>query len=214
IAKESDCEWHGWAPRASGRVRVFDLMTFMNELEVVEARFHELYEMVEAFVSRRRLGMTHQGSRRNSTFASCRSTPGCHARFGPFLDKVHYTFVGSLPSCGLGEAWSCENAHRELLTEAFVAAGGTDEDVAIVGDADEFPRASTSWALAHCEVPERMNIETDFYYPDTVHFTAYGYPYRFYLFRLLLLRLRLLLLLPRPLRLLLLIVFSRHWLLL
>ncbi|CAE8643408.1 unnamed protein product, partial [Polarella glacialis] len=163
IEREQDCSRHGLELRGGGRGRVVDTLLFSSELDILEARLHELYEWVDLIVIVE-IGITYQGAPRNSTLASCLRLDNCLARFWPLLDKVHYTFVESLPNCGVGDAWACESQHRELLLHGFLNAGGLDEDMVIVSDADEFARASTAWTLANCEVPDRMHIETDFCY--------------------------------------------------
>jgi len=156
IRADQDCARHGWK-RLEQPKRVFDAFLFNNELDMLEARLHELFEHVHVFLPVE-LGVTYQGNRKNSTFVACLRSSSCHRRFEPFADKLQYTLVEHMSACHPHQTWDCENSHRNFLGDAFRNAGGQDEDVVLVSDVDEFPNSATAWKLKHCGVPEALNV--------------------------------------------------------
>ena len=162
IDKSLNCSQHGWELRQGGRTRLFDCSLFRDELDILEVRLNELYDWVDVFLIIE-LGTGHQGYLRNSTFLNCLAEPECAVRFTPLLDKIRYVFVGALDVCLAGRVWDCEKQHRGLLGWAFDEFGGRDDDMAIIGDGDEFPHATAAWMLANCAVPEGVTIESALY---------------------------------------------------
>jgi len=166
IQKEKDCGRNGWLPRPQ-RAVLFDTLLFHNELDLLEARLHELFEQVDRFFIVE-LGTTYTNKKKTSNFASCLEESGCAERLEPFLDQVTFIFVQSTPACEHGRTWDCEYSHRDGLTAAFLDSQGSDGDVVMLSDADEFPRASAAWSLAHCQAPEKVHV-----YPAHFYFSAH-----------------------------------------
>lgn len=135
------CEAYGWARRARP-ARVFDLFTYYDEIDVLEARLHELNATVDVFVI----------AEANVTYKHGRGKPS-HLRremhrVAPFAHKIVHVWAGvHCPDW----FWVCEDYQREMLLDGFLRAGGTDDDVVLVSDADEVPRPEAVAALKHCD---------------------------------------------------------------
>lgn len=121
--------------------KIYDCFTFFNELDVLEIRFNELYDTVDRFViSEARL--THQGDPKPLYFADNLQ------RFEKFLNKVTHIVVdfpdnleeGGGPSFPSGIWWARERYQRERLMDGLT--GCKDNDIIIISDGDEIPRAS------------------------------------------------------------------------
>ena len=112
--------------------KVFDCFPFFNELELLEIRLDELYDIVDKFViTESRL--THSGHPKPLYLSENLS------RFEKYKDKIHIHIV-DLPA-DASDPWVRERAQRESAREALRQLGAKDEDYIIVGDADEIPRA-------------------------------------------------------------------------
>ena len=135
------CSGYGWKPRAKP-ARVFDMFTYYDEIDLLEARLHELNSTVDVFVI----------AEANATHKHGRGKPShlkreMH-RLAPFAHKIVH--VWARVHCP-GWFWVCEDQQREMLLDGFLRAGGQDDDVVIVSDADEIPRPSTVATLRGCD---------------------------------------------------------------
>ena len=94
---------------------------------------------------------THQGTPKPRAFDA--------KRFAPFIRQLIYLPV-VFPSKVCTEwSWVCENYQRDQLFRGFVAAGGRDDDVVMVSDADEVPNAQTVAALRGCDFESGLQHE-------------------------------------------------------
>lgn len=117
--------------------RVFDCVTFFNEVELLEIRLNVLRDIVD-FHLIVEATVTHQGVPKPLVFPTIRD------RFSPFLGKIKYFVVDNPPMFGgesadrLGNHWEIENWQRAALSNLLVDCH--DEDVLIFSDIDEIPR--------------------------------------------------------------------------
>jgi Glycosyltransferase family 17 len=108
--------------------RVWDCFPFFNELDLLEARLTELdgvayrHVLVEAPV-------THQGNPKPLWYSENKE------RFSAWQDKIIH-IVADLPG---GGAWDREHAQNEAIGRGL--DGLRDEDILLLSDADEIPRA-------------------------------------------------------------------------
>lgn len=118
--------------------RVFDCFMFYNELELLEIRLNELDNAVDKFILVEST-VTHAGKPKPLYFNENKE------RFSRFLHKIKHIIVDTIPmddseSWPPGDTWVRENYQRNILKDYLTEA--TDDDVIIISDIDEIPRAS------------------------------------------------------------------------
>jgi hypothetical protein len=112
------------------QMKVYDCFTFFNELDLLEIRLQELYDSVDYFVIAE-ANMSHSGRPKGYTLLEN------WGRFAPWHDKIRRIAVDDMPVTN--NSWVREKFQRDAL-----ARGLTDrspEDLIIVSDLDEIPRA-------------------------------------------------------------------------
>ncbi|WP_431857341.1 tetratricopeptide repeat protein [Azospirillum sp.] len=149
----------GVPPSAAGaepprRPRVFDGFTFYNELDLLELRFEELYDHVDAFVVVE-APWTFQGKPKPLIFQDNA------ARFARFADKIVQVVAGD----GSGPSpWDREKVQRDAIMQGLLGRAAPD-DVVFIGDVDEIPRRRTVEAIRDNPVlATRLNrLSVDYY---------------------------------------------------
>lgn len=111
-------------------VQIIDGFTFFNELDTLEIRFGELYEVVDQFVLVEAT-KTFTGKDKPLFFADNM------ARYEPFLDKVCHVIVEDMPE-NAPDAWTREYHQRDSIAHGLPELA--DEDLILVSDVDEIPR--------------------------------------------------------------------------
>ena len=118
--------------------RVYDTFVFYNELDILECRLRELED---APVYRHVLvesPLTFQGKPKPMYFADNQE------RFAPWSDRIIHVIAeidGDEPDQPAWLPWAREAAQREAISAGLKDAG--PDDVILVSDVDEIPRAST-----------------------------------------------------------------------
>ena len=153
LIKTVQCSAHGWNKRPKPKPgqtprRVFDMFIVNNEIDMMEARMHELDSLVDVFVVVE-ASMTHQGRWKSSMVK-----PHWKARFKRFAHKVIHVWVDIQFDCRVWP-WACENYQREKMLQGFVHANGQPDDVVLISDVDEFPRPEYVHALQSCDFDSR-----------------------------------------------------------
>ena len=112
---------------------LIDCFTFFNELDILELRLRELYEVVDRFVLVEATH-THAGQPKPLVFEQNK------ARFAPWLPKIRHIIVHDLPAgAGLPGTRQREMTQRNAILRGLVDAD--DSDVVLISDIDEIPRA-------------------------------------------------------------------------
>jgi len=117
---------------------IYDCLTFYNNLDLLDIRFHELANVVDYFViveARERF----DGVKKPLYYWENRG------RFAEFWDKIVWVGLREIEATGLEErgVWQCNQIMRGL-TKA------KDTDLIIISDNDEIPRAKS---LRHLKFP-------------------------------------------------------------
>lgn len=157
------CAHYGWKPREGARGIVVDALLFHGELDILEARLHELHEWVDLFVIAEPRHFFWGGPRKPA-FAACLADPSCQPRFSAFLDKVIYSVPDGLQACVGGDAAACESEQWEALSVVVERVGGYGAAAVTVTHAGEFLHGSAAWALAACEAPEMLKVHARLFY--------------------------------------------------
>jgi len=122
----------------SGRPRVFDGFTFFNELDLLELRLEELYDVVDGFILVES-PWTFQHRPKPLHFLENRE------RFVRFADKIIHVVAEELRP---QSTWHQEWYQRDMilrgleeggLEEGRLGGGGNDEDLIFISDVDEIP---------------------------------------------------------------------------
>ena len=158
------CDLHRWSSWLSDKPRrVFDMFIFNKEVDIMEARLSELSPFVDFFVVVE-ASRTHQGLPKPSKLKAYWKT-----RFARFAHKVIHVWVDFEFSCPIWP-WVCEDYQREKLLDGFLRGGGQPDDVVIISDIDEMPRAESVHRLRSCafergKKPARLTLHaTHFWY--------------------------------------------------
>jgi len=120
---------------------IYDCFMFSNELDIVELRFRELYDVVDYFVVVEATHC-HKGKPKALCFADNIS------RFKPYAEKIRHIIVEDMP-LESPDPWVRENHQRNAIQRGIADAGPSDW--IIVSDADEIPRPSAVLALNTCK---------------------------------------------------------------
>lgn len=120
--------------------KIYDCFTFFNELEILEIRFNELWDVVDRFVIVEAT-KTHQFEPKPLYFQENLK------RFEKFLSKVtciptdfpEYIMRLDVEGMPPGENWALERYQREDIMRGLTDC--KDTDICIISDADEIPSA-------------------------------------------------------------------------
>ncbi|RAL07889.1 glycosyl transferase family 17 protein [Aspergillus homomorphus CBS 101889] len=158
LCAEHDLEPYG---ERSQRRKVYDLIPISTELDWLEIRMHELDSEVDYFVIVES-SETFTGQGKPLHFAEH------FGDFSRFADKILYRAV-DLGHLRDNSTWERESWIRNaLLTEVFPSllgrAAPARDDVLVVSDTDEIPRARTLALLRNCAIPTRVTLRSRFYY--------------------------------------------------
>lgn len=153
------CSLHGWKPRAS-TPKVFDAVIFSVEIDLLQLRLRELYDVVDGFVILES-DRTFTGLPKNTTFADNKHL------FDWAADKIHYAFHAGHELKPGEHPFDQEAQMRTSMNSALEAAGVREGDLVLMSDVDELPRASTLELLKTCD------------YGDVIHLQLANYVYSF-----------------------------------
>ncbi len=117
--------------------KVYDCFTFFNELDLLEIRLQELYDVVDHFVIVEAT-RTFQKKEKPLHYFENRQ------RFKKFADKIIHVVVDTFPTffskLRVPRTWDYENSQREFILKGLENA--SSDDMVIVSDVDEIPLRS------------------------------------------------------------------------
>jgi hypothetical protein len=111
-------------------MKVYDCFTFFNELDLLEIRLQELYDVVDYFVVTES-NMSHSGKPKEYTLLENMS------RFEQWSDKIRRIAVDDMPVTD--NSWVREKFQRDALNRGLTDV--ENDDLIIISDLDEIPRA-------------------------------------------------------------------------
>ncbi len=111
--------------------RLYDCFPFFNELDLLELRLSELYDVVDRFVMIE-AGETFTGKKKPYNYEENAE------RFARFADKITYLKLESFPE-GL-DGWQRERLQRDKMMEGLADAAA--DDLVLLSDLDEIPDAA------------------------------------------------------------------------
>lgn len=113
-------------------MKIYDCFTFFNEFELLELRLHELYDHVDYFVIVE-ANKTFQNNDKPMYYLENQD------RFAQWADKIRHVAVVDMPSDT--DTWGRERYQRDSILLGCTDAA--DNDIIMIGDADEIPRQAT-----------------------------------------------------------------------
>lgn len=158
VSMDHLCHLHGWSLRSQPR-RIFDVIIFNNELDILEIRWRELYPYISKFVILESK-TTFTGIPKPLFFTSNR------ARFAFAADKVvDGMFPGRVATPGSHQdPFVLESQQRMAMNRLLHHAGVMNDDILLMADTDEIPSPHTLKLLQWCdEIPAVMHLELKHY---------------------------------------------------
>lgn len=132
------------------KVNIYDCFPFFNELDILDIRFAEMYDVVDRFVIVEAT-LTHGGKEKPLYFTENLD------RYGKYLHKVTHIVVDEYPAL---DSWSIERHQRNQILRGLTDC--KDEDIIVVTDADEIPRAGKVYEFNHAK--SIMQLDQDLFY--------------------------------------------------
>ena len=156
------CLSYGFVGYRFGPRKVYDLFLISDELDWLEIRLNTLSPHVDYFVIVES-NMTFTGEPKPLHLKENWS------RFSAFHGQIiHHTIED--PTAGLEtSSWSLEEVFGNALLYStfpplmFTEKEAKEGDVLVVGNVDEIPKPATLFVLRNCHVPDRINLNSDFY---------------------------------------------------
>ncbi|KAL2918968.1 hypothetical protein HK105_201238 [Polyrhizophydium stewartii] len=157
VSWETLCRRHGWAPLGTGdrMPRAVDAILFSVEVDLLEIRIRELYDVVEKFVVLE-TNSTFTGLPKAFTFEQHRE------RFAFAADKIVYKKVHVRPLGPKEDPFRLEVDHRVHMGEALKDAdvGLARGDWVIMTDVDEIPSWHTVRLMRSCKgIPSPLHLQ-------------------------------------------------------
>jgi beta-1,4-mannosyl-glycoprotein beta-1,4-N-acetylglucosaminyltransferase len=111
-------------------MKIYDCFPFFNELDVLEIRLQELWDTVDVFVIAES-NLSHSGKPKEYIFENNKE------RYAQWMSKIRHIKVDDMPETQ--DSWVREKWQRKCLERGLHDA--QPEDIVIVADCDEIPRA-------------------------------------------------------------------------
>ncbi|KAG1055111.1 hypothetical protein G6F46_006822 [Rhizopus delemar] len=147
------CELHGWNEKKDKNIKVYDAVIFSVELDLLEIRIRELWDIVDTFVILES-NATFTGETKKLTFSEHKQ------RFKFAEEKLHHITINQYPlPAGEGPFYN-ENQMRRAMDSALIEAGVQEGDLIIMSDVDEIVRPQTLSILKACDgVPDVLHLQ-------------------------------------------------------
>ncbi|MEI6969951.1 MAG: hypothetical protein WCL44_00410 [bacterium] len=121
---------------------VFDCFVFFNEVELLELRLRELWDVVDRFVIVEST-LTHANKPKPLYYQVNRS------RFERYQAKIEYVLVEDMPDGA--DNWARENHQRNCIARGLT--GCRPEDTVLISDVDEIPNAEVVGRCSQFSAP-------------------------------------------------------------
>jgi len=140
-------------------MKVYDCFTFFNEFDLLEIRLQELYDSVDYFVIAE-ANMSHSGKPKGWWLEEQWD------RYKPWHDKMRRIAVDDFPETD--NSWVREKFQRDALVRGLHDV--SPEDLIIVSDLDEIPRA---------EIIDMIRIDENMYERYVLRVPLFRYKFNF-----------------------------------
>ncbi|KAI7866073.1 N-acetylglucosaminyltransferase-like protein [Spinellus fusiger] len=170
IPRKDLCELHGWTERPTNErtPRVYDAIIFSVELDLLEIRIHELWDVVDEFIILES-NATFTGLVKPLVFEENKE------RFAFAASKLHHTTFDQYALPPGASPFTNENEMRRRMNQIFVERGVVEGDIIFMSDVDEIVRSETMELLKHCKgVPPVLHLQLRNYVYSFEFFVDYG----------------------------------------
>ena len=123
-------------------MKIYDCFTFNNELDLLEIRLRELYNIVDYFVIVEG-AQTFQGNDKPLHYQNNKE------RFAQWADKIRHYVLSDMPVSA--NPWDKETAQRNALMQGTFDAA--PDDLVIISDADEIARPDAIEYMRNSDAP-------------------------------------------------------------
>ncbi|KAI8895259.1 glycosyl transferase [Globomyces pollinis-pini] len=146
------CHLHGWRMNR-GAPKVYDAVLFSVELDLLEIRIRELFDVVEKFIIIE-ANSTFTGLPKPLVFAENRN------RFDFAKHKIIYKTVEVPVLPANGDPFDVERAHRLAMNSLIQNSGIQKDDWVLMMDVDEIPSWHTVELLRRCDgIPPILHLQ-------------------------------------------------------
>ncbi|KAG0352320.1 glycosyl transferase [Gamsiella multidivaricata] len=158
MSMKERCEAHGWTLPAqdisTNQNKVYDAIIFSVELDMLEIRMRELWDVVDKFVILES-NATFTGLPKERVFQMNRE------RFAFAESKIMYKFLPLYPLEKGESPWVNEGRTRNGMTTFLLEVGVQQGDLVTFSDVDEIISRHTIELLKACEgVPQSLHLQT------------------------------------------------------
>lgn len=136
-------------------MKLVDCFTFYNELDLLEMRLEEMYDIVDNFVIVEAT-KTFVGKEKKLFFENNKQ------RYEKYMDKIIHVIVEDMPNSD--NPWTLEKFQRNAIDRGISKINMEDEDIITICDVDEIPDTKTLKQLKQDGLNSCMSLEMDFYY--------------------------------------------------
>ncbi|CAG8782727.1 7056_t:CDS:1, partial [Dentiscutata erythropus] len=167
IPSKELCKLHNWKPR-DVYPKVFDAIIFSIELDLLEIRLKELWDVVDHFIILES-NRTFTGKKKELYFAKNRNN------FSWAESKIIYKYYDDLDDLEIGESpFENEAKLRKYMNTIINEIGVKPGDIVINSDVDEIPYNHTIDLLRTCEgFPNELHLEMREYIYSFEFFTGF-----------------------------------------
>lgn len=151
------CTRHGWQQRSSRKPLLWDATLFSTELDLLEIRLTELWDVVDLFLVQESTH-TMTGAKKKKLLLQENME-----RFKPWAAKLRYSLQQGRSVNAEDGLFSLANEQRQAMTK-FIDEQQPPEDVLVLmADIDEIPYAATLDLLKTCEAPLPIHLQLQNY---------------------------------------------------
>lgn len=150
------CKLHGWELKSEEEIKktkVYDAIIFSVELDLLEVRIRELWDVVDKFIILES-NATFTGKTKNLTFNEHK------ADFSFAASKIHHVMIDQYKLPPNEGPFYNEGLMRQAMDRVLIEAGVNQDDLVIMSDVDEIVRSKTLQVLKSCSgVPDDLHLQ-------------------------------------------------------
>jgi hypothetical protein len=141
---------------------IFDCFPFNNELDILDTRLQELFDVVDRFIIVE-AKYTHSGRPKELNFNNNLN------RYSEYLSKITYLVIEKFPEIEgsvTDKSWARERYQRDYIMNGLTGCQGND--IIIISDCDEIPNKQTIQNIKKKGIDgKHFTLEMDLYYYNT-----------------------------------------------
>jgi beta-1,4-mannosyl-glycoprotein beta-1,4-N-acetylglucosaminyltransferase len=140
---------------------IYDCFMFFNELDILEIRLEELYDVVDQFIICE-CTKTHSGKNKESLYLK---NIDRYKKYSNKIKHIIFNYTNNNSVWTYYDNWKLENYQRQYLSNAIDIKNLNSEDIIITSDVDEIPKQSI--------VKDIKNNKTNYFFPLSITSQVY-----------------------------------------